>query len=109
MLAQKSSRNPRKAVGTADAPMPGHVRQPYLVDLHRTDIHGRVGVAADAAEPPALDVEQDHQHGRRQALRLCSGEDAVLDDLAGGAGLADGDADRVRGIPILRRLRGADR
>ena len=77
----------------ADAPVPRHVRQPCLVDLHGADVHGGVGVAADPAEATALDVEQDHQHGGRQALRLRRGQDAVLDHLAGGAGLLDPDAD----------------
>jgi hypothetical protein len=42
-----------------------HKRDPDLVDLHRPDIDGVVGILADPAKRTAFDVEQDDQHRRR--------------------------------------------
>jgi hypothetical protein len=60
------------------APMLGNPLNPGRIDLHRTNVHGVVGVAADRTQLTALDVEQDHDEGRRQPVGLGRCDDASL-------------------------------
>ena len=52
------------------APMAGDFWNPCVVDLHRADVDGAVGVLADLSKSAGLDVDQKHQHPGRDVMQI---------------------------------------
>src|SRR5579859_287045 len=60
-------------------PVRRHLRYPDLVDLHRPDIDGAVGILADGAERASLDVDEDHKNGGWNTIGAGGCLEAALD------------------------------